>query len=141
MVTLAKSPEDVPRLIESFDLFWSTYIEPAESQTRLPVSAPSSQPPDGRVSASETAPGFRMTVDRAGVVRVGLYSPDAPSSGHDLPPLDRRRGVAIRSGVRRFRPHAAPPPGRRQAPARRGYIDFSATAPHNPRQRGGGGGV
>src|SRR2546429_6092618 len=107
IVTLAKSPEDVPRLIESFDLFWSTYIEPAESKTRLPVSAPSSPPPDGRVSASETAPGFRMTVDRAGVVRVGLYNPVAPSSGHDLRPLDRRRVAAIRSGVRPFRRPAA----------------------------------
>ena len=136
IVTLAKSPEDVPRLIESFDLFWSTYIEPAESKTRLPVSAPSSPPPDGRVSASETAPGFRMTVDRAGVVRVGLYSPDAPSSGHDLRPLDRRRVVAIRSGVRRFRRHAATRPGRRQAPARRGPIDFPATARHSLRQGG-----
>src|SRR3989442_6468634 len=109
MVTVAKSPEGVLRWIESFDLFWPTYIEPAESQTRLPVSAPSSQPPDGRVSASETAPGFRMTVDRAGVVRVGLYSPDAPSSGHDLRPLDRKRVGAIPSGVPRVRRHAGTP--------------------------------
>src|SRR2546428_6690650 len=92
-------------------------MQPAESQTRLPVSAPASPPPDGRVSASETAPGFRMTVDRTGVVRVGLYSPDAPSSGHDLRPLDRRRIVAIRAGVRRVRRHAATRPGRRPAPA------------------------
>jgi len=136
IVTLAKSPEDVPRLIESFDLFWSTYIEPAESKTSLPISAPSSPPPDGRASASETAPGFRMTVDRAGVVRVGLYSPDAPSSGHDLRALDRRRVVAIRAGVRRFRRHAATRPGRRQALARRGRIDFPATARHSLRQGG-----
>jgi len=116
IVTLAKSPEDVPRLIESFDLFWSTYIEPADSKTRLAVSAPPSPPPDGRVSATETetAPGFRIAVDRTGVVRVGLYSPDAPSSSHDLRPLDQRRVVAIRAGVRRFRRHAATRPGRRQ---------------------------
>jgi len=136
IVTLAKSPEDVPRLIESFDLFWSTYIEPADSKTRLAVSAPPSPPPDGRVSTNETAPGFRVTVDRAGVVRVGMYSPDAPSSGHDLRLLDRRRVVAIRAGVRRFRRHAATRPGRRQAPARRGPIDFPATARHSLRQGG-----
>src|SRR5207244_5280313 len=84
IVTLAKSPEDVPRLIESFDLYWSTYIEPADSKTRLAVSAPPSPPPDGVDSTSENAPGFRIAVDRGGAVRIGLYSPDAPSSGHNL---------------------------------------------------------
>ena len=136
IVTLAKSPEDVPRLIESFDLYWSTYIEPADSKTRLAVSAPPSPPPDGVVSTGETAPGFRIAVDRAGVVRVGLYSPDAPSSGHTLRLLDRKRVVAIRAGVRRLRREAATRPGRRQAPARRGSIDFPATARHSLRQGG-----
>ena len=136
IVTLAKSPEDVPRLIESFDLYWSTYIEPADSKTRLAVSAPPSPPPDGVVSTGENAPGFRIAVDRAGVVRVGLYSPDAPSSGHDLRLLDRKRVVAIRAGVRRLRREAATRPGRRQAPARRGSIDFPATARHSLRQGG-----
>ena len=50
IVTLAKSPEDVPRLIESFDLYWSTYIEPVDSKTRLAVLAPPSPSPDGVVS-------------------------------------------------------------------------------------------
>lgn len=136
IVTLAKSPDDVARLVESFNLYWSTYIEPADSKTQLAVSAPPSPPPDGVVSTRETAPGFRIAVDRAGVVRVGLYSPDAPSSGHDLRPLDRKRIVAIRAGVRRLRRHAATRPGRRQAPARRGPIDFPATARHSLRQGG-----
>lgn len=136
IVTLAKSPEEVARLVESFNLYWSTYIEPADSKKRLAVSAPPSPPPDGAVSSNETAPGLRIAVDRRGMVRVGLYSPDAPSSGHDTRPLDRKRIVAIRAGVRRLRRHAATRPGRRRAPARRGPIDFPATARHSLRQGG-----
>ncbi|MGI0149809.1 MAG: VWA domain-containing protein, partial [Thermoplasmata archaeon] len=136
IATLAKSPEDVARLTESFDLYWRTYIEPADSQTRLAVSAPPSPPPDGLASQAEAAPAMRIAVDRAGVVRVGLYSHDAPSAGHIIRPLERKRVLAIRAGVRRLRRHVATRPGRRQSPARRGAIDFSATARHSLRQGG-----
>ena len=136
LVTLAKSPEEVARLAEAFDLYWRTYIEPADSRTRLAVSAPPSPPPDGIAAQVEPAPAMRIAVDKAGVVRVGLYSHDAPSPGHLALPLEHRRVLAIRAGVRRLRRHAATRPGRRQGPSRRGAIDFPATARHSLRQGG-----
>ena len=135
-VTLAKSPGDVARLVEAFDVYWNLYIPAAESETPLAVSAPSSPPPDGVPSAAEALPGLRMIVDREGIVRVGMYSPDAPSLGHVLAPQDRKRLLAVRAGVRRFRRHTATLPGRRLARARHGAIDFPATARHSLRQGG-----
>ena len=136
LLTLAKSPDDVSRLRDAFDLYWSTYIDPSESRTRLAVSAPASPPPDGAVPTGEAAPGMRLSVDGLGVVRVGLYSPDAPSAGHIISPLDRKRILAMRAGVRRLRRHIATRPGRRKGPARRGTLDFSATARHSLRHGG-----
>lgn len=136
-VTLAKSPGDVARLIEAFEVYWSLYIPAADSETPLAVSAPSSPPPDGVPSAAGAPPpGLRMIVDREGIVRVGMYSPDAPSLGHVLAPQDRKRLLAVRAGVRRFRRHTATLPGRRLAGARHGAIDFPATARHSLRQGG-----
>lgn len=136
VVTLAKSPDQVSALQDAFDLYWSLYIEPSDRPTQLAVSAPASPPPDGVVPAVPAAPAMRVAVDRAGIVRVGLYSPDAPSAGHVVSPLDRRRLLAIRSGVRRLRRQVATRPGRPRGPARRGTIDFSATARHSLRQGG-----
>ena len=136
IVTLAKSPEEVARLAEAFDLYWRTYIEPADTRTRLAVAAPPSPPPDGLASQREPTRALRLAVDQAGVVRVGLYSHDAPSAGHIALPLYRRRVIAIRAGVRRLRRQAATRPGRREVPSRRGAIDFPATARHSLRQGG-----
>ena len=135
-VTLAKSPGDVTRLEEAFDVYWNLYIPAAESETPLAVAAPPSPPPDGVASAAKAPTALRMMVDREGIVRVGMYSPDAPSLGHALTPQDRKRLLAVRAGVRRFRRHTATLPGRRLVAARRGAIDFSATARHSLRQGG-----
>ncbi len=135
LITMAKSPEDVTRLGDAFDLYWSTYIDPAEGKTPLAVSAPRSLPQEEIASATETTP-MRIGVDGGGVVRVGRYSPDAPSTGHEVTPLGRGRLLAIRSGVRRLRRQMATRPGRREGPARHGAIDFSATARHSLRQGG-----
>jgi uncharacterized protein len=136
LISLAKSPDEASRLRDAFDLYWSTYIEPSDTQTRLAVSAPPSPPPDEIVPAADAAPAMRLGVDGRGVVRVGIYSPDAPSVGHLVRPLDRKRILAIRSGVRRLRRQIATRPGRHRGPARRGTIDFSATARHSLRQGG-----
>lgn len=136
LVTLAKSPDDVARIEEAFDLYWRTYIELSESQTRLAVSAPPSPAPDVLPMTADAPRALRIAVDSAGTVRVGLYSPDAPSGAHLVPPLERRRLIAIRSGVRRLRRHAATRPGRRVARARRGAIDLPGTARHSLRHGG-----
>lgn len=136
LITLARSPDDVSRLRDAFDLYWSTYIEPSESRTRLAVSAAPNSPPSAADVAETGGPAMRLTVDGMGVVRVGRYSPDAPSVGHVLRPLSTRRVLALRSGVRRFRKAAATHPGRPREPARRGAMDFSATARHSLRHGG-----
>ncbi len=135
-VTLAKSPEEVLRVGESFDVYWKTIIDEADLPTPLAVAAPPRPPRDGLAPVGEASPSMRIAVDRLGVVRVGMYSPDAPSVGHAISVLKRNRVVAIRAGVRRFRRHAATRPGRREAPARHGAIDLPATARHSLRQGG-----
>jgi uncharacterized protein with von Willebrand factor type A (vWA) domain len=60
-------------------------------------------------------------------IRVGVYSPDAPSGGHPLSPVDPRRLAAMRVGARRLRRTVASLPGRRSRPARRGEIDLRRT--------------
>lgn len=135
-ITLAKAPDDVTRIEEAFEVYWTSYIPEAESETPLAVAAPSSPPPDGVVAEAPVPIAMRLTVDREGVVRVGMYSPDAPPLGHLLTPQGRNRLLAIRSGARRFRRHAATLPGRRFEAYRRGAIDFPATARHSLRQGG-----
>jgi uncharacterized protein with von Willebrand factor type A (vWA) domain len=136
LITLAKSPEEVARLTDAFDLYWSSYIDPAESETGLAVSVPPSPPADGRVTAAGGGAAIPISVDSASVVRFGRYSPDAPSAGHVVSLLDRSRVLAIRSGVRRLRRYAATRPGRHRGPARGGEIDFPKTARHSLRQGG-----
>jgi uncharacterized protein with von Willebrand factor type A (vWA) domain len=136
LITLAKAPDEVSRLRDAFDLYWSTYIEPSDSQTPLAVSAPPNSPPIGVDISEPEAPGMRLMVDGMGAVRVGRYSPDAPSVGHVVGPLENRRVLALRSGVRRFQKATATHPGRRREPARRGVMDFFATARHSLRHGG-----
>lgn len=135
-VTLAKSPTDAARIAEAFDVFWNMIIPAAEAETPLAVAAQPSPPPDGVASAIEAPTGMRIAADREGVIRVGVYSPDAPSLGHFLTRQDRRRLLAVRAGARRFRRQTATLPGRRVIGARRGTIDFLATARHSLRQGG-----
>jgi uncharacterized protein len=135
-VTLAKSPSDAARIEEAFDVFWSMIIPAVEAETPLAVAAQPSPPPDGVASAVEAPTGVRITADREAVIRVGVYSPDAPSLGHFLARQDRRRLLALRAGARRFRRQTATLPGRRFIGARRGAIDFLATARHSLRQGG-----
>ncbi len=135
-VTLAKSPTDAARIEEAFDVFWKMIIPAAEAETPLAVAAQPSPPPDGVASEIEAPTGIGTTVNREGLIRVGVYSPDAPSLGHSLAEPDRRRLLAVRAGARRFRRQTATLPGRRVIGARRGTIDFLATARHSLRQGG-----
>jgi len=77
-----------------------------------------------------------VTVDRAGVIRIGVYSPDAPSAGHRLLPVPSNRVVAVRAGARRLRRFTATRAGRRDTSARHGKIDFARTARHSLREGG-----
>ena len=135
-VTLAKTPDDVARLKHAFDLYWSADFEAAESKARPPVPVAPSPPPDGLLPAADNSRGLRMAVDRTGVVRIGLYSPDAPSAGHPLTPLDLGRLRAIRTGARRLRRYTATRPERREGPSRHGAIDFPRTARHSLHEGG-----
>lgn len=135
-VTLAKTPEDIGRLSQAFNLYWSIDFEATEPKALLPVPAAPSPPPDGLASAVDDSRGMRMVVDRTGVVRIGVYSPDAPSAGHRLLVLDSRRVRAIRTGARRLRRYTATRPGRREGPSLRGAIDFPRTARHSLREGG-----
>ncbi len=135
-VTLAKTPDDIARLTQAFDLYWSADLTAAESKAPPLVPVAPSPPPDGQTPAADDSRGMRMAVDRAGVVRIGIYSRDAPSPGHRLVPLDPRRVVAIRTGARRLRRYAATRPGRREGPARHGALDFRRTARHSLREGG-----
>ncbi len=135
-VTLAKSPEDIERVTKAFEIFWSTNSDSTEPRRPRMVPVPPSPPPDGLAPIAEAPRGMRMAVDRAGVVRIGVYSPDAPSAGHPLIPLHPSRVHAIRTGARRLRHYASTRPGRREGVARHGSIDFAATARHSLREGG-----
>ena len=126
--TLAKSSADLELLDRLFDAYWSPLPVAAVVGRAHEPEAPSRPPADG-VSAPQTPnPRAPLAMDASGVVRFGLYSPEAPPGGHGFSPLDGRRLAALRTGARRFRRRAATLPGRRFAPAARGRIDFRATA-------------
>jgi len=136
IVTLAKTPDDIARLTEAFDLYWNANLEGAGSKAPPQVTIPPSPPPDGLTPAAADSRGMRMTVDRTGIVRIGLYSPEAPSEGHRLVPLEPSRVRAIRTGARRLRRYLATRPGRREEHAHLGAIDFRRTARHSLREGG-----
>jgi hypothetical protein len=136
IVTLAKTPEEIARLTRAFDLYWRADFERAESKAPPPAPVAPSPPPDGLTPAADDSRGMRMAVDRTGMVRIGVYSPDAPSAGHRLIPLDPNRVRAIRTGARRLRRYTATRPGRRERPSRHGAIDFPRTARHSLREGG-----
>lgn len=123
--TLAKSPGDLALLDRAFDRYWSG--TPARDPEAPHPVVPPSPPADGVPPPSPDRPA-PMTIDAAGVISFGVYSPEAPPGGHPLRPLPPGRLAALRTGVRRFRRHAATRPGRRTAAARRGKIDLGATA-------------
>ncbi len=135
-VTLAKSPAEVALVEESFEVYWTLIIPAAESQSPLAVAAPPSPPRDGVLSAVDAPLGMRIAAEPAARIRVGMYSPDAPALGHSFTLADRKHLLAVRAGARRFRRLTATLPGRRLIAARRGTIDFLATARHSLRQGG-----
>jgi len=134
-ITIAKSPWDLARLEAAFDVYWSATFVPPNPEGRFPVAGPPRPAPDGVSSGPPSGPA-PLALDRNGVVQVGVYSPDAPAPGHHLSLTDRRRMVALSSGARRFRRYAATLPGRRYESARRGRVDFPATARHSLRHGG-----
>lgn len=135
-VTLAKSPAEVARLEEAFEIYWTLIIPAADTPSPLAVAVPPSPPRDGVTPAVEASSGMRIAAEPEGVIRVGMYSPDAPPLGHSLKLADQKRLLAIRAGARRFRRATATLPGRHVITARRGTIDFLATARHSLRQGG-----
>lgn len=134
---LAKSPRDLRLVEEAFDEYWSLlpYLQtaPPSAGGTVPRPPPVSRAPpvDAESTGERAIPG-----DPTGVVRIGVYSPDAPPVGHPLSPVERRRLAALRSGARRFRQFAASLPGRRFRPHPRGRIDFPATARRSLRHGG-----
>ncbi|MGQ0796437.1 MAG: hypothetical protein ACT4OI_01025, partial [Methanobacteriota archaeon] len=122
-VTLAKSPRDLAVLEEAFDLYWS---EPLLASSFLPSrggAVPRSPPPGGPPASDGSVPLPGDPGAPIAVVRIGVYSPDAPAVGHPLPPVEPRRLARYVSAARRFRRFAASLPGRRFEPARRGGLD------------------
>jgi hypothetical protein len=133
-VTLAKSPRDVAVLEEAFELYWS---EPLLASSFLPSqggAVPRSPPRNGRSTAEGSSPPPMDSATPIGAIQIGIYSPDAPAVGHPLPTVDARRLARFASAARRFRRFAASLPGRRFETARRGDVDFRATARRSLRQ-------
>lgn len=126
--TLAKSPTDVALLDEAFDEYWfaAPRVPEPEGGVRAP-RVPARAPVDGQPRREPSRPP-PLVLDKSGVIRIGVYSPEAPPPGHTLAPLDSRRLFALRRGARRFRRFVATLPGRRFEPSRHGRIDFSATS-------------
>ncbi|MGC2289507.1 MAG: VWA domain-containing protein [Thermoplasmata archaeon] len=124
---LAKSPEQLARVTEAFDVFFSTTF------SRESVPSP------GQLSSARR---LRVSARRAGPVPVtpeledepptrtttfGAYSAQAPGAGHVLTQLSPREMLCLRRGARRFRRRTATLPGRRFARTRRGAVDFPET--------------
>ncbi len=127
--TLAKSPSDLAVLEQAFDAYWGSMA--SETEGAQPPRAPEipPRPPADGAPTDPTPPGQSPeSTGAAGIVQVGVYSPEAPAPGHPLLPVERRRLAALRAGARRFRRFAATLPGRRFEPSWRGAIDFPATA-------------
>ncbi len=135
-ITLAKSPWDLARLEEAFNEYWSSSWSPPGPSPAMRIVAPARPLPDSTPSPSTFSQSPPGTVDRVSVVRVGVYSPNAPPAGHVIARLDRKRTAGILAGARRFRRFAATLPGRRYAPSRSGDMDFRATARQSMRNGG-----
>lgn len=135
-VTLAKSPADAARIEEAFHAFWNMTIPVVGAETPLSVAAQPGPSLEGVDPVVEAPTRIRITTDREGMTRVGVYSPDAPSLSHSLTGQGRRQLLAVRAAARRFRRQTATLPGRRVVGARRGTIDFLATARHSLRHGG-----
>ncbi len=135
-VTLAKSPEELKRLDDAFELFWS--LNAPLLDIPFPGEAPLSHRPRSTPTGElgERRPAPRETVPPTSLVELGTYSASAPAPGHGIEPLSDREMRAVRRGTRRFRRMVATLPGRRLVGARRGTIDFAATFRHNLRHGG-----
>lgn len=124
--TLAKSPADLAILDSVFAQYWSRMEERNPQKHEAPV--PSSPPADGASTPQAAERPPPLTIDTAGIIAIGRYSPEAPPGAHSLRALPAGRVGALRAGARRFRRLAATRPGRRTSAARHGRIDLRATA-------------
>jgi len=132
--TLAKSPRDARLVEEAFDEYWASLLR-EETEDPSKGAVPRNPPFQGS-TRDEFSRSGAVTVESSGVMRIGVYSPDAPAVGHPLAALDPRRLAAVRAGARRFRRASASLPGRRFEPARQGRIDFPRTVRQSLRHGG-----
>ena len=134
--TLAKSPEELQRLDEAFDIFWSeAVVRPGIPSPGQSTALSQSQTLGARAARAGRL-GSVESEPLSGVTRFGMYSARAPASGHVLSLMDDRELRVLRRGARRFRLLKATLPGRRFARAHNGTVDFPATLRQSLRQGG-----
>jgi len=135
--TLARSPEDLRFVNESFDLYWTSadrFPNPPRLESDTLALAPARRP---RESSGQKRREGSQEVERPPVaIPLGTYSATAPSSGHSVEPLSPRELRALRHGARRFRRRLATLPGRRRARSRDGSIDLRDTVRQSLRHGG-----
>ena len=126
---LAKSPEEVQKVADAFDLFFSLQF----NRRNIPSPGQLSRVREVRIPAGRAgpAPEGADTEPPTGFTSFGVYSPEAPGAGHVLKPVSPRELLTLRRGARRFRRRVATLPGRRFVRSRRGEIDFPQTLRRN----------
>ncbi len=134
--TLAKSPGDLEKLDRVFRAYFSRSSVSPGAAVRPPPRPPRVPPTSGRPIIRLQTAHPHVRTELVSERRSGLFSPQAPTGGHDLELLSPQQFRRLRAGARRFRRSVATLPGRAWWRSTVGDVDLPATARRSVRSGG-----